>query len=107
MSQFHLVHAVPRMLVIDVEAPFLHWRFILCHLPSIDDYVGRVALIATLEFYLSGRRNFTMVIDANSRLDALESSPDHIKKKYEFAAQHFFIFFARSRHQGYVPNVKV
>ena len=94
MSQFQLVFASPRLLVVDVEAPFLSWRFVSCHLPSVDDYTGRITLIAILSFHIGGRRNFTVFIDANSRLDLLEACAERAPKKYVLAVQQFsdFVF---------------
>ena len=67
MKQFFVVHTDPRLLVVDVDAPFLRMRLLSAHAPIAKDTDARAAFFKLLRKYVQYPNRIMLFIDANSR----------------------------------------
>ena len=69
MQHLFVVFTIPRILVVDVDAPYLRMGFVSAHAPITRQYEARAAFFKLLGKYVTCQYPVTLFIDANARLE--------------------------------------
>lgn len=98
MKQFFVVHADPRLLVVDVDAPFLRMRMISAHAPIARDPSARVTFFKLLSKYVNHANRILIFIDANSRpQDTISNAKSGSNTYLRDASEQFTLFLETSK----------
>ena len=82
MKQFFVVHADLRLLVADVDAPFLRIRMISAHAPIAKEFSARAAFFKLLVQYVMHPEKVLLFIDANARPEETISTAKSVSNTY-------------------------
>ena len=67
MQHLFVVHTSPRIIVVDVDAPYLRMRYISAHAPIAKNYDARANFFKSLSKYVTHKYPLMLFIDANAR----------------------------------------
>ena len=97
MKHFFVVYD-PRLLVVDVDAPFLRMRTISAHAPIAKDHDAREAFFKLLFKYVQYPNRIMLFIDANSRPeDAISTGKSGANAYLRAACKQFDEFLEKSK----------
>ena len=97
-SHFRVLYAIPRLLVVQVIAPFFRARFFSAHVPSADDVTAREYLFGRIANFLDVAERPIICIDANSRYELFHYL-DHIQAKASM-----YVFDAAQQLKTFMSN---